>query len=126
MIKRIVELAGTESPSESFTAGVMQRIEAAQNANAQPIGAIATFQRPIIRPVVWLWTAFVGVAIVAVSFVFAQKPTADGIVSLSDLLRFSNVFAYVINKEVAQIVAIVVIITSILFSIDIVLSHRKT
>lgn len=125
MIKQIVELAGTESPSEGFTAGVMQRIEAAQSTGKQPIGLTATFQRPIIRPVAWMWIAFLGVAIVAISSFLASDTLADGNKTLQTLPRFSDLLSKVVNTEVTHIFAIVVIIASCLFMLDLALSHKK-
>lgn len=126
LAKQIVTLVGTDSPSDGFVSNVMQRIEEAQSANRLPSAEISRSDSPIIRPVAWLWAVIIGIATIVVSYVFAQEPSLDGKISLPDLPRFSELFANAINTEAAQIFALVVIITSCLFAIDIALSHRKT
>ena len=65
------------------------------------------------------------IAIIAISYAFAPWSAAEGKISLPDLPRVSNLFSNAINSEPAQIFALVVIITSSLFMLDIALSRKK-
>lgn len=123
---KLVGHAGTNSPSDGFTARIMQSIESGTSMNAQPVSKNNPANMPIIGPVAWLLLAFLGLAFVAVSYIPGFDKVADMNKWHLNIPRISDLFANLISIENYHLFAIVVIIASCLFMVDIALSRNKT
>lgn len=124
--KRIVGLAGDESPSDDFTNSLMQRIDTIEAPVHSP-GVRRMLSLPIISNRGWIVAAIVACAfIVFLGVLYNPEEANTGNSVLPNLPRYTEIFSSAINSDFAHIFALVAIIASCLLALDTALSNRKT